>query len=331
MKNKLSLLLYIALFITNISFAATDQLDVSEDINEELRLANELMSQKRYQQAYQETLKFSDNNQLAQFYLGIMELYGWGREANHIAACEWFEKSALKDIPMAQELLADCYRDGSHKPANFELAKQWYLRAVANGLPTASFKLGKVYIEGILVEKNQRKGIRLCEEAGNNKSIEAQLFLAKQFDQGGDFKPDLIRALHWYHAAASANSAEAQYRLASILFSGEAGIKDHNQSIKSAEAAAINGFQPAYLLTAKLYLNAPLDQQTKLPTSTNLAKAYMWTQATLRQENKAKEKIVAEEMLKKIRSVMPETWEGDLNGEVDDHFERLSHANLSLQ
>ena len=130
-------------------------------------------------------LAADQGNRLAQFNLGMLERNGWGRDVNPSAACEWFEKSAKEDVPMAQELLGDCYRDGLHGEANFELAKKWYLLAVENGLPTSYCKLGKIYIAGKIVKKNERKGIRLCEQAGDKNSIHDQMYLASNFDHGG--------------------------------------------------------------------------------------------------------------------------------------------------
>jgi TPR repeat protein len=257
-----------------------------------------------------------------------MELYGWGRDINPPAACEWFEKSAAEDIPMAQELLGDCYRDGLHHPANFELAKSWYLKAVGNGLPTSYCKLGKIYIAGEIVEKNLRKGIRLCERAGASNAIHAQLYLAKNFDQGGEFKLDLERALYWYNAAASANNPEALYRIAIIL---QTDANDPDKALEYSEAAARKGYRDAYFLTARLYINRPMDPATQLPTPTNLAKAYIWTQASLRQTSSEENKIESQKMLDRIQTVMPETWERDLDGEVDDHFERLASTSQVLQ
>ena len=62
-----------------------------------------------------------------------------------------YEPEALETggaIVQAQELLGDCYREGVHKPASFDFAKNWYSRAVKNGLPQANCKLGKLYLDG---------------------------------------------------------------------------------------------------------------------------------------------------------------------------------------
>jgi TPR repeat protein len=314
--------------LCQISAVSAADISASEDLNQQLSLANELMGQERYQQAYLEMLKYAEHNQLAQFNLGIMELYGWGRDINQPAACEWFEKSAAEDIPMAQELLGDCYRDGLHQPANFELAKKWYLKAVENGLPTSNCKLGQVYIAGEIVEKNQRKGIRLCEQAGAGNAIQAQLYLAKNFDRGGEFELDLERALYWYNVAVSANNPEALYRIAIIL---QADANNPDKALEYSEAAARKGYRDAYFLTARLYINRPLDPATQLPTPTNLAKAYMWTKASLRQSSSEENKIESQKMLERIQTVMPETWEKDLDSEVNDHFDQLNIATQGLK
>lgn len=298
------------------------------DLNAELGDANQMLAEEKYTRAYEEFLKFSQSNELAQFNLGLFELFGWGRPENPVAACNWFELSAARNIPMAQELLGDCYRDGIHRPGSFDSAKLWYTRAVESGLPQANCKLGRMYLDGTLVNKDVREGIRLCEKSAQSGSLDARLYLAGRYEQGDeDIARNLERALYWYRVAASTNQKEAQFRVARLLYTAGTDAQGYTLALQSAEIAAANGYRPAYLLTARIYMNALLDAETQLPTPENLAKAYMWTQAALRDVEDEKDKEVAEGMLQKIRSVMPIDWEKDLDEKVDDHFNRLDQVD----
>ena len=170
-----------------------------------------------------------------------------------------------------------------------------------------------------------RKGIRLCERGGEAGSVEAQLYLATNFERGDGYIPgDVNRALYWYSMAAGNNVTEAQYHVARLLRSQSTNDEGYQVALDNAETAAASGYQPAYLLTAQLYMQAPLDHHTNMPTPTNLAKAYMWSQATIRGADDEQDKRDAQALLKRIRTVMPSEWEKDLDGEVDDHFERLA-------
>jgi TPR repeat protein len=314
----------VAAICVSMMLANIGELAARGDLHAELGDANQLLAEEKYGQAYNEFLKYSEYNQLAQFSLGLFELYGWGRQVDRVAACNWFEPSAAEDVPMAQELLGDCYRHGIHKPASFDRAKHWYTRAVGNGLPQGNCKLGKIYLGGTLVEKDVRKSIRLCEKAAESGSLEAGLYLGGRFEQGDeDIERDMERALYWYQVAAAANSKEAQYQVARIRYTEGTDAEGYSLALQFAETAAARGYRPAYLLTAQMYVNAPLDSRTNLPTPENLAKGYMWAQAVLRDAENEEDEETAEEMLQKIRSVMPKEWEKDLDGEVDDHFEQL--------
>jgi TPR repeat protein len=309
------------ILFTTLSSNAADT--VGRDLNAELVTANELLQQREYPRAYAELLRFADRNQLAQFSLGLIEEYGWGRPADPIAACGWFEKAAAQDIPMAQQMLGDCYQQGIHAPASFTQAELWYTRAVGNGLVTGNFKLGRMLIDGELTEPQLRRGTRLCEQAAEKGSIEAQLYLAHSFHHGVSLKQDLSRAVYWYHAAATGNNPEALYQLGLLMRDGYVADISREQSLKMLERAAELGQEEAYLATAEMYFSAPVDAGTQMPTETNLAKAYMWLQAVLRVSEREQDRSSAEAMLAAIARVMPASWKGDLDFEVDEHFSRL--------
>jgi hypothetical protein len=122
------------------------------NIATELTDANELLAQKKYAGAYQAYFKHAQDNELAQFSLGLMEEYDWGRPADPSAACHWFEKSAAEDIHMAQQMLGNCYQQGIHEKAQY-----WYIQAADNGLATGNYHLGRMLIEGKLAEPQLRK------------------------------------------------------------------------------------------------------------------------------------------------------------------------------
>ena len=287
--------------------------------------ANQLLAEGRYDKAYNAYLVHSESDPLAQFNLGLIELLGWGRTKNQKAACGWFEPAASAGVPMAQLYLGDCFRDGAHKPADFQRAKHWYLSAADSGLGQAYCLLGKIYLDGSLVEKDAQQGIKYCDRAARRGSAESALYLAERFEAGDEDVPrDLGRALSLYQTAATTNNAEAQYRLARFLYDQGADAEGQAAAIRYAEAAAARGYRPAYLLCAQLYVAAPVDAESGLPTAENLAKAYLWSQATLRDPVTAEAREAAQAILGRVRTVMPSEWESSLNIEVDDHFARLA-------
>lgn len=317
--KRLGRLVFMPAFFMSASFAA-----ISQGLNEELAEANRLLTEKKYDAAYHLFKVSSDSNGLAQFNLGLIEHYGWGRDKNLESACEWFELAAENKIPAAQEFAGDCYSAGHHRAASFSKATKWYALASASGLAQANCKLGRLYLDGKLTSINASEGIRLCELAGHKGVLNAQLFLAKQFYEGSAIiAQDYPRALYWYQAAAQGRDPEAQYYAAVLLSSGKAGVEDEEIAMSLAESAATQGFKPAYLLTAQLYMAAPFDSQTQMPTAAHLAKSYLWAQAANQVAIDQKQKQLSDQMLVDIRAVMPKAWEAKLDNSVQAHFQAI--------
>lgn len=310
-------LLAVILLVSSVTVCASGR-----DLSAELATADALLESRDYDLAFAEYSKFADHNPLAQFNLGLIEYYGWGRPLNQVAACRHFESASAGDIPMAQQLLADCYRLGVHAPASFSAAEQWYRRAAENGLPTANYWWGRMLIDGTVGTRDLREGIRRCELAAGAGAVEAQLYLARHYQSGELFGPDRQRALYWYERAAQTNNAEALYQSGILMQEGAREGVARGEALHALESAAEQGYQAAYLPTAEMYYSAPTDPDTNMPTAENLAKSYMWLQATLRTTNNPEQRSRAQNMLDAVMKVMPQTWLSDLDQSVDAHIEK---------
>jgi len=301
---------------------------VGRDLSAELAAADALLQAGDYDRAFAEYSRFAADNPLAQFNLGLIEYYGWGRAVDRVAACHHFEEAGAGEIPMAQQLLADCYRLGVHAPASFAVAEQWYRRAAENGLPTANYWWGRMLIDGTAGNRDLREGIRRCELAAGAGAVEAQLYLARNYLGGDLFGPDRQRALYWYEQAARANNAEALYQLGMLMREGLREGVGRGDIVHALESAAEQGYQAAYLPTAEMYYSAPPDPDTNMPTAENLAKSYLWLQATLKTTDSPEERSRAEHMLKSVLGIMPPTWLPDLDQTVDAHFEKFDELPM---
>lgn len=56
---------------------------------------------------------------------------------------------------------------------------KWYTKAVKNGNTQAKLELGKLYYEGIYIDKNQKKGLQLIREAAQSNHKDAIMYLDK--------------------------------------------------------------------------------------------------------------------------------------------------------
>lgn len=319
MKKSIGGLLTVILLVDSFAVFA-----VGRDLSAELAAADALLQAGHYERAFAEYSRFARDNPLAQFNLGLFEYNGWGRHVDQVAACNHFEAASAGEIPMAQQLLADCYRQGVHAPASFTAAQQWYRRAVENGLPTANYWWGRMLIDGTADTRDVREGVRRCELAAGAGAIEAQLYLARNYLGGNLFGPDRQRALYWYEQAARANNAEALYQSGMLLREGLREGVGRGDVLYALESAAEQGYRAAYLPTAEMYYSAPPDPDTKMPTAENLAKSYLWLQATLKTTDNPEHRSRAEHMLKSVLRIMPPTWSPDLDQTLDAHFEKFN-------
>lgn len=301
------------------------------DLSEELKQGQQALAAKDYVTAYQEYTRHADGNPLAQFTLGLFEQQGWGRPANPVAACNWFEKAAQKKIPAAQQFLGDCLAQGIGRPVDGQGALRWYGGAAEAGIASALCSAGELYISGKIVPKDVNKGLALCTKAAQAESPPAMMKLANYYRDGTDVPQNLHHARFWYDQAAQRHNHDAQFRLGIMLSEGQGGDANIPQARFWLEHAAMEGHAPAYLPTAILYANAATDPKTGALTPDDLAKVYMWNsaaKATTQNPMQLKEIARIETM---VLAVMPTKWKPDLDRRVAEHLAKYNHNHEQTQ
>lgn len=309
-------------FITCFSMYTAASAVASNTLNSSLESAQKMLAEGDYTNAYQQFLLHADNNGLAQFNLGLMEQQGWGRTANAEAACHWFEKSAIKQVPAAQQFWGDCLAKGIGQQANGQAAVVWYKKAAHSGIAYALCSAGHLYITAQGVEKSIQHGLDLCTAAAQAESTSAMLRLADYFREGTEVPQNLNAARHWYQQAAERHNLQAQYRLGLMLSEGLGGPADIDQARFWLELAASQGHQAAYLPVAILYANAPLDPQTGMLSAENLAKVYMWNAAAKACTTEPAQQHEIQNIEALVLAVMPAEWKEDLNQRVVQHLSK---------
>ncbi len=295
------------------------------DLAAELSSAQSALAAGDYARAYATYLSHADDNPLAQFTLGLFHQNGWGRPADPAEACRWEERAAQGGIPAAQQMLAECLRHGVHRPADPAGAAHWYQQAASSGIVTASCSLAELYMVGEGVPKDPGKAIDICRLAAEKASAPAQVSLARLYLEGDATVRDPAAARQWLQAAAQADSAEAQYRLGILLRDGVGGPVDPSSARWWLETAASQGWLPAYLPTAELYLSAPVEPETGRLSAKDLAKAYLWSAAAVRRLSPGPEAEQAAAVRDQVLQRMPETWRPDLDRQIADHLSKLEN------
>lgn len=292
------------------------------DWNAELRAAHKALAAGDHAGAYALYLRAAPRNPLAQFSLGLFLQQGWGRAKDAAGACVWFERAARRHIPAAEHAWGDCLAQGIGRAVNVPEALPWYERAAEHGHLISWCAGADYYVQGKGVAQDVGRGLTQCAKAAQANSPPAMLKLADFFHHS-DFVPrDFAAARHWYRQAAERRVSEAQFRLGLMLVAGEGGEADSGEGLFWLETAASEGYAPAYLPTALLYANAPVEAETGTVAPAYLAKTYLWTMAAKARAPEAAQRHEAQVLEAAVLKLMPAGWRADLDKRVAAHLEK---------
>ncbi|WP_332878498.1 tetratricopeptide repeat protein [Massilia sp. S19_KUP03_FR1] len=292
----------------------------SRDLRPALMQAERALATHNYAQAYRAYKRHATTNPLAQFNLGLFEQQGWGRPADPVAACAWFDQAAHGHIPAAQQFLGDCLARGVGRAIDGAAAVAWYRKAAAAGIAYADCAAGELYLDGAIVPRDVAQGLALCTRAAQAESVPAMLKLGAYYQAAAT----LPHARFWYDQAAQRHHHGAQVALGMMLSAGEGGPADLAQARFWLEHAAMEGYAPAYLPTAILYANAPINPDTGALEPHDLAKVYMWSHAARARTSNQQELADIARIDALVMTVMPEQWQPELDRRVTDHLARYA-------
>jgi len=313
---------YLWLMLTLVSYNALAA-PGSNQWTQELDLAQKALAKQQYPQAYTLFLASAEHNPLAQFSLGLFYREGWGRPTDPVTACTWFEKSAQQQIPTAEHFFGDCLAEGVGRNVDIPAAITWYEKAATHGHLISRCSIADFYIQGKGVPKDVNRGIALCNQIAQSNSPPAMLKLANYYQQGQYLPQDMAVARYWYQQAAEKRVAEAQYQLGMMFMQGLGGDADLNAAVFWLENAASEGYAPAYLPTAILYANAPVQKETGVLAPEHLAKIYLWTaaaKALIQRPDYQDQQALIERLEGEMQKVMPASWRPELDKQVSEHL-----------
>jgi TPR repeat protein len=303
----------LSVFFTR-SGTANDQVD---DWAAPIEPARQLFLNKQYPEAlslYKEQAALG--NGLAQFTVALFYDLGWGMPVNRNQACPWYQQAADSNIPGAMEQLGECYLAGTGIKQSTTLAFQWFIKAYQQGLIGAACSAGELLIIGNDIKPNVTQGLALCIEGAQQGAINAQSKLAKWYFNGTYISQDYQQAFNWLHQAAGERSPESAYLLAQFYDQGIGMDGDPGQALFFYEMAAAAKYAQAYLPSAALYWH----QFTTLQQKQWLAKSYLWAKAASVTLGDTNNIALAEQLLRKIRTQMPPSWQDELDEKVKQHL-----------
>ena len=197
----------------------------------------------------------------SQFQLGLMYKSGIGTPEDLDKAKEWFEKAAGNGslnarVALSEILRQDTKRQGLksniHRNFNFSSGAS-YLVAAKKGDIKAQYKLGVMYIEGDVLEKNPSEALRWLRSAAERNHLGAQLKLGELLYRGVDLDRDYVESAMWYRKAAEQGHPSAQYLLGNMYRKGVGLNKSKTKAQQWYRKAAEQGHIKAKdkLATAK--------------------------------------------------------------------------------
>ncbi len=142
----------------------------------------------------------------AQYNYALWLREGRVEDPKPVEAMEWFKVSSNKNFDRSSIELAKGYENGTAGRRDYREAVNLYRRARANedyrdNSPyfNSTFYLGKLYLRGLGVAKDEKKGLKFVKDAANGNVSEAIIEMAKIYEQGRYVKKDLKVALDYYN------------------------------------------------------------------------------------------------------------------------------------
>jgi TPR repeat protein len=183
----------------------------------------------------------------AQYYAGVMFLFGRGGVAKDPArGCGYVEKASPYRAE-AMHLVGECYRQGALGKPDPVKAKAAFARAAEMGYPKSKCALGQM----LMAEPAEAaRGLALCKEAATAGDVDAQLAVADAYFTGRGAPADRKAARSWYERAAQAKNPQAARKLGEMYANGDGGPKDPKKAVELWRQAESAGDPLAPILVA---------------------------------------------------------------------------------
>ena len=128
-------------------------------------------------------------------------------------------------------------------PCTFKLCLQEELNNLIeqaeSGHPSAQFRLGNYYLNGVAVEKSMERAIYWWGQAARGGHATAQYHMGITYSKGEDISKNDERAMAFYRQSALQNNPDAQYNLA-LMYLERSSWESNSQSVYWMEQAARN-------------------------------------------------------------------------------------------
>lgn len=137
---------------------------------------------------------------------------------------------------------------------NPEEGLKWLTLSAMQGFDIAMYRLGKLYLQGDIIEKNIGEALRWLWEADAQDNSYAQYQLGKLYFKGEDVAADYATAQRMFEKSVRQGNVFAMYSLAKMHLKGVAKYSDIRYAVHLLMEAAERGNQWAEYQLGKMYL-----------------------------------------------------------------------------
>lgn len=205
----------------------------------------------------------------ALFHMGKIHALGIATKQNLAEAATWYEKAIKAGEPRAFANLGWFCQSGMGVKKDPAKALELLLAGASGGVFSAMAAAGVMLITGEGCQPDTPRGLALLEEAFEKGYTNAGNHLADLYLAGQHLPKDSEKGHQWLFKVAQQGDHRTAAILGHYLVAGTHGKTDTEKGLSLLEAAAKNGFLPAWLWLAALYKNGTGVAQ-------NLAAARKW-------------------------------------------------------
>lgn len=183
----------------------------------------------------------------AQYYAGLMFIFGRGSIPKDPAKGCAYEQKASASRADAMHLVGVCHQNGGAGAPDKAKAEAAYTQAAAMGYPKSKCALGQMLMAD---PQTADRGLGLCKEAANAGDGDAQVTVGDAYFNGAGAKRDHAEARKWYEMAAKQKEPGVAAKLGQMYATGDGGPKDSKKALEVWTAAEKAGDPLVSILVA---------------------------------------------------------------------------------
>ncbi|MCG7531648.1 sel1 repeat family protein [Psychrobium sp. MM17-31] len=162
---------------------------------------------------------------------------------------------------------------------DYKQAYKYYKKAAEYSHKLAEFRLGLIYLEGVVGPKDRNKAIQWFEKSAQQGLLESQFNLVVLLWHEGKNDEEIQRAFYWAEQLMKQDDIYGYYATGRMLLSGEGTKYNPKLGIKRLEHAAKKGEYKAANELSLLYKNG------QLHVNKSLNKSYQWAEFSAKAGN----------------------------------------------